>query len=71
MRAAAPFFFQRKKTAKKRKAEATLAKPDKTEKNAILESLSGNVAVVFTSAMDTDHDYHVCPGDQVAFEHSY
>jgi len=64
-------FFSTKRTTKKRKAEATLSKPDKKEKNALLESLSGNVAVVYTNAMDTDHDYHVCPGDHVAFEHSY
>jgi len=63
--------FFHEKNSEKRKAEAMLSKPVKKEKNALLESLSGNVAVVFTSAVDTDHGCHVCSGDHTAFQHSY
>jgi len=64
-------FVSTKKKPKRRKVEAALSKPDEREKAFLLDSLSGNVEVVFTSAAETDHDYHVGSGDRIAFEHSY
>jgi len=64
-------FRSTKKKPVKRKAEASLSKPDDREKSFLLESLSGNVEVVYTTAAGTEHDYAVGPGNHVAFEHSY
>lgn len=48
-----------------------LSKPSKMEKTFLLESLEGTIEVISQDRRDTDHDYDVCTGQIVDFEHSY
>ena len=64
-------FVSTKKKPKKRKAAATLSKPDDKERAFLLDSLTGNVMTVFTTAVGTDRTYDVGTSERIAFEHIY
>ena len=53
------------------KTKATLSKSDNKKKAFLLESLTGNVKLLFKTAVETNHDYGVGTGDRIAFEHSW
>ena len=63
--------FHSTKAHNKRPASLSLKKPMAAEKQHVVEGLSGNVPVVLSNRLDTDHDYFQCPGDIVNSEHSY
>ena len=63
-------FVSTKKKRKKKKTKATLSKSDNNEKAFLLESLTGNVKLIFKTAVETNHDYGVGTGDRIAVEHS-
>lgn len=64
-------FMSTKSKPKKRKPDLNLSKPSKREKTFLLESLEGTIEVISQDRRDTDHDYDVCTGQIVDFEHSY
>lgn len=63
--------FHSTKKARRRKQELTVSKPTEREKEFLLKSLTGSIAVISTQAPG-DHDYNSSTLSQtIDFEHSY